>query len=305
MEIENFKMWHWMLAGLVAGALYSCVIAYRGPAFDTQSIDTIDVGEFEQQAYAGTDFGGIQGPMTGRINQYHKDLPLLKKVVVHPPLSSDPDHHYWVTGMYYTVGERAKDPKKIGSPSELIEQWKAFKYAAATPYVPGYALREKQTDGKKLTGMAAYRLRQLEPLKKAMGGVENFPTVVAYLHAVAALPKSRFTYSYAWYELPAAVWSLPPVSGLLIIGIAWPLTLALMQSWGLARPPAVVTPKKPRQTSEPLSRPIKSTGTPATVVIAPPVPEAKPVERVEYGGEFYPVIKAHKQEDAAEPAKKS
>ncbi len=300
MQIEDLKTWHWVVAGLLVGLLFSSVRMWQGPAFANYAINTIDVGEFEHQAYAGTKFGSSYGAEAYLINQYHKGLPLLKDVVVHPPLKDGPGDRYWVTGRAYTVGSRSVDPTKVGSPQHVVEEWVGFKYSAATPYLPGYALREEQMS----TGKAGFnfwtqpRNRQLAELKKTLGDKESFPTVLDYLKTVKAVPGSQLSYSYAWYELPAAVWSLPPLAGLLLIGIAWPLTLSVMQNTGMARPARIVKQPKPAKQSKaprPAQPPMPAN---AGVVFKPaevPVPVATEAERKKYGGEFYPVVKvAHK-----------
>ena len=300
MEIEEVKTWQWMLAGLIAGALFSCIVAWSGPGYDTQPRDTIEAGEFENAAYAQTkisnqlvQFGKVNHQLLNNIEKYHKGLPRLRSVTVHPPLASDPEHRYWVTGESYTVGMRPRDAAKPASGEEVFEEWKPFKYGAKAPYEPGYALRED----KGLTGPPAYDAALAE-LKKELGGKKSFPTVIDYLKAVQAMPNANVQYRTAWWERPGAMWSLPPAAGFLFIGVAWPMTLSLMQNFGVAKRPQVKAKPKPVAPLEPMRIP-QTTGVsfkPDTPAPPPPVP----TDSKAYGGEFYPVAKVA-QHDEVKP----
>jgi hypothetical protein len=287
MEIEEIKTWQWVLAGLVAGLLFSCVVAWRGPSFDTQPRDTIEQGEFENGALALTKFAQ-QFRMQRLLDAHHKGLPMLRSVTVHPPIASDPKT-YWITGEMFSIDVKPDDPTKIGSAGKIAGEWKAFKYPASVPYEPGYTRREE----KKLDRGTLKNTLEAD-LKKSLGGKANFPTAVEYLNAVAALPGSTFKPQYAWWERTVPIWTLPPLAGVLMIGVAWPLTLSAMRTFGLAKPAHV----KAKPTA--VRRPVRPTNTamPAGVVLKPVTPVAPPVptEHKEYGGEFYPVVKTtHKE----------
>jgi hypothetical protein len=291
MEIEAVKTWQWMLTGLIAGLLFSCVVAWSGPGFDTQPRDTIEQGEFENDCFIVTRYGQNNRSLAGLYTQYHKGLPFVRDVTVHPPIASDPKH-FWVTGRVYSLGLKPVDPTKAGGPAKVFEEWKLFKYQAAIPYEPGYTRRaEKNLD----RNTESAKNLELASLKNALGGASSFPTVVQYLKAVRSLPGNNFTFNYAWWELPRAMWSLPPLAGFLMIGVAWPLTLSTLQTLGLAKRTQFNT--KAKTAVKKPSRPA-STAMPAGVVLHPVAPEAppKPVEHKEYGGEFYPVVKVtHKE----------
>ncbi len=230
MEIEEVKTWQWMLAGLIAGFAFSCVVVWSGPAFDTQPRDTIEQGEFENAVISLTKFGSLPRMAAS----WHKDKPMLRDVTVHPPLAGDAEHSYWVTGRSYFVGLRPVDPLKVIGPKIVYEEWRPFKYAAAAPYLPGYTVREN----KKLVENP-FRMRQLEALKQALGGQKTFPTVIDFLKAVSAIPEAQLHYQYAWWELPKVRWILPPVAGFSMIGVAWPLALSVLQHFGMSKPTPV------------------------------------------------------------------
>ena len=291
MEIEEIKTWQWVFLGLIAGALFSCVVAWSGPRFDTQDRNTVEQGEFENNCFALTKFGQSTGSTAALYNAYYKDLPLVDDVTVHPPIASDPTH-YWVTGRFYSIGLKPVDPSKLHSPSKVWGEWKLFKYPAPVPYEPGYAVLEQ----KKLEQYSSpHRIAQLTDLKKALGGQTRFPTVVEYLRAVQSLPENNFKFKYAWWELPRAQWSLPPFAGLLMIGIAWPLTLSALQNYGLAKRPPVKAKAKPAPV-RPLSPGMNVL--PAGVILNPPgpAPPPEPAEQKEYGGVYYPVVKVKHKE---------
>jgi len=290
MEIEEIQTWQWMLAGLLAGLLFSCVVSWSGPGFDGQDRETMEQGEFENRAFALTKYGDISAVYpryVNDINLYHKGQPFLRDVTVHPPIASDPKH-YWVTGRFFFIGRKLTDPTKPNGREQDYGEWKPFKYPTNIPYEPGYAVR----DDKKLFGTA--RNQNLPALKKALGDKTTFPTAVEYLKAISALPNSQLQVHFAWWELPKAIWTLPPLAGFLMIGVAWPLALGVMQNFGLAKP-AHAKPK-----SAPARKPVRpsTTAMPAGVILHPVAPAAPPppTEHVEYGGEFYPVVKTtHKE----------
>jgi hypothetical protein len=296
MEIEDIKTWQWVLVGLIAGALFSCILAWSGPAFDHQDRDTIEQGEFENRTFALTSVGKIRiiaGPLEQDFMLYHKGMPVLKDVTVHPPLPAD-KNHYWVTGSFFSITRKPADPKKPNGPSQDFGEWKLFKYPAPFPYRPGYQVFED----KKLesTPLGRRDAAEVAAEKKAFAGQASFPTVVEYLKAVRALPNSNFTFQYAWWELPVYKWTLPPAAGLLIFGVAWPLTLGAMRNYGLAKPVAAKAKPKPVPAKQPVRPSMNKM--PAGVVLkeTATTPPPVPGERVEYGGEFYPVVKTtHKE----------
>jgi hypothetical protein len=293
MEIEEIKTWQWVLAGLVVGLAFSCIVAWSGPTFDTQARDTIEQGEFENPTFALTKFGQIpRGLRPDLVHLYHVDqnkklLPFLKDVMVHPPSPSDATHRYWVTGRAYFIGEKRVDPTKPNSPLKAFEEWRPFKYPAKAPYIPGYTLV-----GIKKLPKGSNQLQELADLKTALGGKSEFTNISEYLQAVSKLPDSNFKFQpltqFAWWELPKAMWTLPPLAGVLMIGVAWPLALGILQRIGVAKPAPVKA--KPAPVPEP--KPIRAPST-AGVVLTPVGPKAPPppVEAKKYGGEFYPVVK--------------
>src|SRR6478736_4217111 len=101
MHIEDLKVWHWVILGLVVGALFSGVKLWQGPWFDSTDIDSIEQVRFEK-GLVGVLAGGssVHGNLTA---QYHKYQPILKDIVVHPPLPGDTVQRYWVTGKVCTV----------------------------------------------------------------------------------------------------------------------------------------------------------------------------------------------------------
>lgn len=291
MQIEEIKNWQWVLAGLIAGALLSCILVWNGPGFDTQVRDTVEQGEFENRCFALSKVGNIDdvaAATAGYFRQYHKDMPVLRDVTVHPPIASDPKR-YWVTGRYYSIGIKPKDPQKPEGPSQIFEEWKLFKYPAPVPYKPGYAIFEERN----LARIARWKdTVQVAAVKKAFGGQASYPTVVEYLKAVQALPGSNFKFQFAWWERPIPKWTLPPLAGLLTIGIAWPLTLSAMRNYGLAKPAVVKAKAKPAAVKKPTRQPVN--GMPAGVMLkqtAPPTAGACRTQgirrRILSGGEDY------------------
>lgn len=295
MEIQAIKTWQWMLAGLVVGLLFSCIVAWSGPAFDTQARDTMEQGEFENDTVALTRFGQISA-MIRRFHEdppeHHDDEPVLKDVTVHPPIGTD--KRYWVTGRSYYVGYKPVNPSQPRGEQKVYEEWRPFRYAAPVPYAPGFTLREEKGLDRGTRPMQLARNRELAELKTALGGQTTFHTVNDYLQAVSKLPNANFKFQYfsqyAWWELPIPKWTLPPLAGFLMIGVAWPLTLGMLGVQQKA--PLKVIPIKP----EPLPPSPVRPAIPAVAVAAPAPKPPPPIDSREYTGEFYPVVKVtHKE----------
>jgi hypothetical protein len=260
MQIEDFKTWHWVAIGLIAGLAFSLVLVMSGPPFATQELDTIDASTFEHAL-----LGRLLRPRAqSLVAQYHKGQPLMRDVIVHPPLRGADPHQFWVTGQLYAIAPRFKNPTDPMAGEVVADRWLSFKYPATAPYV-----------GQNGAGIAGAK----------------FPTVAEYVAAADKAKLTDVTCRVAWQESPAAVWSLPPVAGLLIIGIAWPLTLGIMRSAGMTRPPVVKAAPAPAAPPPPAPKPAPA----VRVVVAPPPPPPPPPVAVgdqkEYGGEFYPVVK--------------
>ena len=293
MQIEDLKAWHWAVVGAVMGLLFSCSLALSGPWYDDGKLDTVDGLAFEH-ALLGE--AGRRGE-AALLRQYHDGQPIVRDVVVHPPFGGDPEPgRYWVTGSLYNVGRRYRDPTNPAAGMVTAEQWTPFKFPAAAPYV---AAKSGPAPGTYPTVTAFLAAAQRAMANRTAAPVAPPPTTATaargWRRLIPVLPVGKPVpfpgYRYSWAELPAAVWSLPAVAGVLIVGVAWPLTLGLMQSIGMARPPKVKAVPKPQ--------PVAAPAFASTAVVRPavpvPVPAPKPPEPVrddkQYGGEFYPVVK--------------
>ncbi len=256
MQIDDFKTWQWVLIGLIAGLAFSLVLTAAGPPFATDELDTIDTSTFEY---------GLQGRLL-RLGQqplqvrFRRGEPVMRNLIVHPPLGKDEPHQFWVTGQMFKFAVTPKNPAEVRGPGACYGQWVPFKYPAAAPYVG------------------------------QNGAKESFPTVAGYLAAVQQEKgPPPFSYRVAWQEAPAAIWSLPPAAGFLMIGVAWPLSLGVLRSVGMAKP--VRAKDKPEPAPVPFASPV--TG----VRLAPPPPPPPPPppephgDDKDYRGEFYPVVK--------------
>ena len=276
MQIEDFKAWQWALVGAVFGLLFSCSIVVVGPWFDNDQLDTIDSTALSQALLGRPDVKASPA----QLRKYHADQPVIRNLVVHPPFKGDsaPDR-YWLTGQVYWIGQKLKDPKNPAGGAVLAEQWRPFKLAAPAPYVVKEPDLKKNPNAPPAVAPGTYPTIR-EYLAAAKQSLANKPTA-------ATFPSHRF----AWQELPAAVWSLPAAAGVLIVGIAWPTTLAAMQSIGMARPPRK---PKAKPVPKPAAQPVPSTAgvrvvlPPSTVKTPDPAPH---VDDKEYKGEFYPVVK--------------
>lgn len=297
MRIEDVKGWMWAVLGLLVGLAFSGVLVASGPWFDTQSLDTIGQGEFEGRLVG-------QSPRNEGwlVDRFYKGKTLLRNVVVHPPFKGDPSHAWWVSGEACDILLKPKDPKSPSGPRVAVADWMPFKYEAAVPYVPGYASeiakareqalrdsRQKRESNGRVNALSR-RVAPTEAERAAFGNQDSFPNVLAYLKAAHGVKDQNFSYQFAYWDLPALQWTLPPLAGLLLIGVAWPLTLTALATYGMARPPKTVKVAKPAPV--PTSAPTRPTA--AVAVIKPPEPPSvppPPPDGRKFGGEFYPVAK--------------
>ena len=223
MHLENLRFWHWTIIGLLAGALFGGDKLTQGAWFDIEGLETMDQPTFDHEIA-----GMIVANRSDRrlIQAYHADQPMLKNLVIHPPVEDEPTHSYWITGKYYRVYVDNVKPGDASTPIVNREDWVPFRYRAAVPY------------------------------RSTAAAAGSYPTVVEYLAAVKKkYPTAAVPSRFAWWEQSMPTMLLPAAAGLLIIGIAWPLTLMLMQGAGLARAPAPSV-KLPKQRN--LSGPAKA-----------------------------------------------
>ncbi|HSV15685.1 MAG TPA: hypothetical protein VLI90_15595, partial [Tepidisphaeraceae bacterium] len=247
MHFEDFKTWHWVIIGLLVGALFSGVKMYAGPWYTNADIDTLDQMRFEH-ALIGQPDGGNR--TNAQMLRYLVGKQMVKDVVVHPPTFGDTDGKYWVTGKIATMepmNQVPSDPKTAVVPAEI---WRPFKYPADAPYqeIPPNVKRAPSRTALLAATRAATRPAAIAAAAKkkkaatnpttaaaaatatpAIPQIKIHHTVVEYLQSKQSDPNAHFSYRYAWQENKAAMAILPPIAGLLIIGIAWPVTLGLMQ----------------------------------------------------------------------------
>jgi hypothetical protein len=241
---------------------------------------------------------------------YVAGKPWLKDVVVHPPIQGDNSGTYWVMGKVLSAQMGRKTPGDPSSPEVVFGNWAPFRYPAKAPY-------------------------------NAVIGVQGvYQNVMAYLDALRKnSPDSSSGYRFAWWDSTAAMLALPAMAGFLIIGIAWPMTIQVLQGAGLAPvpQPKVKLPKsRPAkakvvvdhsagdrrleemntQMEEELAANASSTGGGGAVAAAtgaapvkaltagPEETAAATAERErlirEYGGEFYPVVRSVHKESGEE-----
>lgn len=202
MHIEDLRAWHWIIIGLLAGLLFGLVRREAGPWYDDDSLLTLESGNLEMLVNGQP----APSPFNRLVRAFHRNEPVVKNLVVHPPVAGEPTGSEWVTGKMYQIVVAAKDSSNPQSALAYYEQWTPFKCRAGRPY------------------------------KAFDGAPGKYVDIVAYLAAVQKKANPALRFQYAWWERPVWTVLLPTVGGLLIIGIAWPLLLMLMQGTGIARP---------------------------------------------------------------------
>ena len=103
---------------------------------------------------------------------------------------------------------------------------------------------------------------------------------MAYLDSLSGKDRAK-RYRYAWWEMPAVVWSVYPVAGLVAIGGIWPMVMGLMVGAGMGRK---------RDASGTMALPISGRPT-AAPAATPPPPPPEPAREAGFGeqkDQFYP-----------------
>jgi hypothetical protein len=299
MRIEELRAWHWVLIGLFVGLMFGVAHRAAGHWFDTDDLPTLSPIILEQLVIGRP----APSPLRRFIPAAQQQQPMVKNLVVHPPVAGDPSASNWVTGKMYEIVARPADPARPSHIAGYYEEWEPFKCRATLPY------------------------------KATAGAPGKYPNIIAYLTAVQKKSRLPLAFRYAWWEQPTLALLLPTAAGLLIIGIAWPLSIALMQGAGLTRPPQKTKSARSRSTttgsattpprdtsagdrqlatlndqlesslaagaSDHASNETPSTPAPAPAVTPLGIPEPASAAACpgqhdptkEYGGEFYPVAK--------------
>jgi hypothetical protein len=222
MDLLDLKRWHWMLIGLVAGALWSASRLFYG--FDLPNDDgpvTL------QRNFAWLLVATERAPaivLDEGSNIYLSDLQL------HPPVTdAEPGAGratkasgtpvQWVTGTLHR--HRFRQPMSEWSTSP-------FRYKAALPYVPS-PVYDPITQDWIMAGRAKPTVGYQKPQQATYATVQDYLKEVHRKYGPSVIP-----YRYCWWETRAAILTIYPLGGLVIIGIIWPTLLALLTATGLA-----------------------------------------------------------------------
>jgi len=131
MDIEKIKRWHWLLLGLIVGALMACTRVFWGVSLDNGHPEVENAHQFEEMVMLH------RPPDDAVVPSYKLPYRYLDNIVVHLPTKGI---HYpmceFVTGEIWQWTPPVKDSAgKITHPSQT-RLFRPFLYEAPIPYYP-------------------------------------------------------------------------------------------------------------------------------------------------------------------------
>jgi|GEM_PF-2146155 len=208
MGIDELKRWHWMIIGLLLGAMFGgSRVYFREP--------------------------DMSGPRSYRRDQFEEVLwnrVDIRNLVLHPPMNGQE----WVTGELYRLDRPNNGPRlapqRRNSTQPAVERpgkWVQFPLLASD-----VELTAKDTAAIESAKRAKITLRETP----AYG---TYPTAREYLAQLAVdVPggKEKLAFKYAWWETSRAMLTIYTSAGFVVIGVIWPTIINLMIGAGLGRP---------------------------------------------------------------------
>ncbi len=218
MELENFKVWQWMLIGLLVGLGIGYWKAENGPDIDDNVVRTVYQPEFEERLFDTYVLDG-QKPENAR--------PVFTSVTIHPPI----DGKVWVTGLVMQRPSAARIADMVAAKQPVKAKFVGFRYPTEVPYRPQFYANLMPSETKPATNAA-----KPESAFAAMRPPAN--SVVQYLDRLKAERKDfRVSYRYAWWEAKPATVAIWTAGSFTVIGVVWPIIVRLLMGVGLARRP--------------------------------------------------------------------
>jgi hypothetical protein len=237
MELQDLKRWHWMLIGLLVGALWSATRLFYGPDVDGTTVTT----QFEHALLARPGALQFVDLDEGSIRLMH--LRVGPPVVDETPEAraasakgiADSGKVQWVTGE--VSHDRAfPDPnnrRKLTSSHTTTP----FRFKAVVPYQPAHP-RDDYVANDVVRVNSFFDPGYYQLPKPVPGYVKphqnSYPSITDYLDELnRKYGKGTVSYRYAWWEARWAVMTIYPLAGLLVIGGVWPTVLQLLYGAGL------------------------------------------------------------------------
>ena len=263
MDLEHLKRWHWLLIGLLVGALWSSVRLFYGYNLDSDNPESGANFEYALVAtpdalvHLGTDEGRIY---LGDLRVYpaikddspdilgtHQAAPpprpaprlwpwfsrpatnKAKPPAEPPPVSATTPEPKpagsrqvnWVTGKVYSY-RYMKDPKTGRTVPDPTPKALPFIYKASIPFIP-----DPRFDY--VAHLSFYNLKLKPTAGYASATGREYPNILAYLDELnRKYGAGTVKYRYAWWESKAAVITLYPLAGMVVIGGIWPTVLGLL-----------------------------------------------------------------------------
>lgn len=195
MGIDELKRWHWMVIGLLLGAIFGgSRVAFREPNMSGPRSYVRD--QFEEVLWRNVD---------------------VRNLVLHPPINGQE----WVTGELFRRDTANNGPrmqrvrKNATQPAqEWPGKWVSFPLLASDEKLssapPSAANKEYKTNVTAREYLASLQ-------KDFPGGAQ------------------KLTYKFAWWEVPKAMLSIYTAAGFVLIGVIWPTIINLLTGAGFGR----------------------------------------------------------------------
>ncbi len=201
MGLEYLKRWHWMIIGLILGAMFGGTrLMWRDE--DPEGDRTYDRLQFTDMIKRGMQ---------------------VRNLVLHPPI----DGREWITGeaFRYKSGEfyvhRIQKPKK----------WWQFSKSPATQ--PAVNTSGEQGTWVPFPMLAADSTSERPIYKNPATAAEFF----AELQAKYPQAKDLLVYKTAWWEVPKITMGIYTLGGFVVLGLIWPTIANLLAGAGFGKKP--------------------------------------------------------------------
>lgn len=218
MELENFKVWHWMIISLLVGLGMGYWQAQVGLDIDRGVTKTIYQEEFEHRLFETYQPNlDKPDPATAR--------PVISDIVIHPPRE---DGVVWITGSIVDMPSMREIMLLTQKKQPIVIKPLRFRYPTDVPYKPKYyanlmdkkATTESASAGQKLTAAAA--------TFQAPDG-----SVMTYLQRLQGTEKKfQSDFHFAWWETRPATLALWTTGSFILIGCLWPLLVRVIVGAG-------------------------------------------------------------------------
>lgn len=200
MGLEYLKRWHWMIIGLIVGAMFG------GTRLLWRDADPGGERSYDRQQFADMVKRGMQ----------------VRNLVLHPPI----DGQEWITGEAFKY--------KNGTFSANIQRGRRWWQLSAAPATkPAAAKPGAQPEGEWVAfPLLAGDSTSTRPIYQKPATAAEY---IADLQKAVPRAKDSLVFKTAWWEAPKVTMGVYTLGGFIVIGLIWPTIADLLAGAGLGR----------------------------------------------------------------------